>query len=74
MFLGSNAQKGDSGSGFLFPDPRSSLFYLRGVVSIHVLTGGTPIALFTDISQYIRWILEGKEEIENEEREEYFRK
>lgn len=68
--IGAGARPGDSGGGFVFRDPNSGLYYLRGIVSNKDGTVGpkeTSIAAFTDVAQYVKWIYDIRIHIENEE-------
>lgn len=60
---GPGARSGDSGGGLLFMDKVTGLYYLRGIVSNKDLSGSS-IATFTDVAQYMAWIVKLIETIE----------
>lgn len=57
MFIGPGVRKGDSGGGYLVPDSGNRTYYLRGIVSLRPKNYQFSIAMFTDISFHIEWIL-----------------
>ncbi|XP_065210564.1 modular serine protease-like [Planococcus citri] len=63
---GSSVLQGDSGGGLLFRE--GNFYYIRGIVSLKQPTA-TAIAAFTDLADYVDWILAVRNAIEQGEKD-----
>lgn len=65
FILGTKIGIGYGGSGLVFRDAKTDVYYLRGITSVRD-PQETSITLFTDVTHYTDWIRDIKNQVENE--------